>query len=801
MVRNKDKNQRRRHDPYKDGGRRFDEYVHDEFENPLEKAARERLAEKERKKNMRYSTLWLEIPLFIGFLSVIGMTITYHRQLHRTNECDMTYIYKPMIFVPLIVPGINAKKYKLIRYQEGRPDPSVFDIDIPVLFVPGSSGSGKQIRSLGTTIMNVTQLQMGSKFKSRFVFFACDFNEEFSFLSGATLMRQREFVVKSIETILQMYSETGVKKLVLIGHSFGGTILHSLPAHPRVDPKWMDLVITLGAPINGPPFMSDYYMELFYENTIKTWESRAKELTHVTLISYSGGIKDFMVPDHLARGPFKYTKDMQVIAGSRDGRVLFRPSWSMREVACDVDHNCLAWCNQLVNHISALVIRYGGEWKLPKEGAMKGSRQLVREFFQSRGRHEKLVHASQEPQLLFNASDYVHEDRRIVKMTKEQPNVVINVDVNEHDVVVNIRAKAGKCPPGVIGKHADLTFRSSENLTAYSSQQGDWMHMRMMPTFPETRRLKGVVRIGGTPDCEYEVEASRHFIGTLYRRLLDSTTLPFVVFYTLFLFAFLPVLRQNRLPSFFRELPPFYFQASLIMGLALLASMILSLRFFLERNSLTFALWIIGARLATFLISRPLQPLIGWISRVVERRSPKVRAGSRLILTILSLLMASNNLALGYAFVLLLLLFKVGPHSKNGLIFIIFSISILVSIGLAGNVRDGPAGVFQRRMDDSNPSGYMEAFYNIFYEYPHPLLFSFLITLFCFFLDLSQMMKIATDSSKEKFIGVFYCLLVISLTGVTNLESMAVVTAYYFVLFETLKEYKGLKAVDGTQIE
>lgn len=69
---------------------------------------------------------------------------------------------------------------------------SVLNIDIPVLFVPGSSGSAKQvtylpslchkftsssqIRSLATTLMNVTA-EMGMKFKSRFVFYACDFDE------------------------------------------------------------------------------------------------------------------------------------------------------------------------------------------------------------------------------------------------------------------------------------------------------------------------------------------------------------------------------------------------------------------------------------------------------------------------------------------------------------------------------------------------------------------------------------------------------------------------------------------------
>ncbi|KHJ89233.1 hypothetical protein OESDEN_10946 [Oesophagostomum dentatum] len=45
-----------------------------------------------------------------------------------------------------------------------------------------------------------------------------------------------------------MYSH----KIVLIGHSFGGTVLHALPAHPRYDIAKMGIVMTLASPISAP---------------------------------------------------------------------------------------------------------------------------------------------------------------------------------------------------------------------------------------------------------------------------------------------------------------------------------------------------------------------------------------------------------------------------------------------------------------------------------------------------------------------------------------------------------------------
>ncbi|VDP19308.1 unnamed protein product [Heligmosomoides polygyrus] len=71
---------------------------------------------------------------------------------------------------------------------------------------------------------------------------------ELSFLSGATVNRERDFVMKAISTVQAMYS----RKIVLIGHSFGGTIIHALPACPDFDISKLGLVIALAAPLVAP---------------------------------------------------------------------------------------------------------------------------------------------------------------------------------------------------------------------------------------------------------------------------------------------------------------------------------------------------------------------------------------------------------------------------------------------------------------------------------------------------------------------------------------------------------------------
>ena len=60
-----------------------------------------------------------------------------------------------------------------------------------------------------------------------------------------------------------------VPQIVLIGHSFGGTIVHSLPALAAFRPENVDVMIALAAPIAAPPVKADIFMEEYYVKSHK----------------------------------------------------------------------------------------------------------------------------------------------------------------------------------------------------------------------------------------------------------------------------------------------------------------------------------------------------------------------------------------------------------------------------------------------------------------------------------------------------------------------------------------------------
>ncbi|KAK6013689.1 PGAP1-like protein, partial [Ostertagia ostertagi] len=283
------------------------------------------------------------LPSVVVAVALAGTLFMVHVNLHKDNACHMTYMWRYISLVPFSVDGNDVRSYGLYRYMEGmliEKSMAISSSDIPVLFVPGSGGSAKQVRSVASIMMNKTEMTSAP---FRMHFYALDFNEELSFLGGAVVSRQRDFLIKALATIAKMYS----RKIVLIGHSFGGTVIHALPAVPGFDVSNLGLIITLAAPLTASPIVMDEAMVTFYESMEQSWLTRRDELRKVGLVSYSGGSKDFQVPDHLAAFP-----------GSH---VIHRPSWSIRGVDTAADHLCILWCNQLTRHSTRILYRYGLE--------------------------------------------------------------------------------------------------------------------------------------------------------------------------------------------------------------------------------------------------------------------------------------------------------------------------------------------------------------------------------------------------------------------------------------------------------
>lgn len=226
----------------------------------------------------------------------------------------------------------------MYAYAEGNNIDAARRMDfdgIPVLFIPGSGGSYKQARSLGSVLMRKAMGDHNIKF--HFDVFTVDLNEEYSALYGGVLEQQTEFVRQAIYRILDLYQGSTCQRpnnVVLVGHSMGGLIAKGLFNSPVFDPSVVRVIFTFATPHSRPVIVFDEYIYRYYRTTSKTWLSgRPNKLKHVTLISVGGGHKDYLVQ---ADSITSWEVDVYAV------------TTTIPTVWRSVDHLAILWCKELV---------------------------------------------------------------------------------------------------------------------------------------------------------------------------------------------------------------------------------------------------------------------------------------------------------------------------------------------------------------------------------------------------------------------------------------------------------------------
>ncbi|KAH7720813.1 GPI inositol-deacylase-like protein [Aphelenchoides avenae] len=218
-----------------------------------------------------------------------------HLKRETKNDCAMTFMWRMMNYMD--VGFRHGERYTLLLYGEGAYAYNFIHTQkvngIPVIFIPGNAGSGRQVRSLGSVLQNKTEL-LNTPF--HFDTFAVDFNEELSGFSSEYLDLQKDYLSHAIDYIWEMY-ETSPQGIVLVGHSMGGIVARSLLVDPKFNASRISLVLTFATPHSEPPYPLD-------KRIIELWSGLSASLPRAKdgpfspqVVSVSGGLKDELIDE------------------------------------------------------------------------------------------------------------------------------------------------------------------------------------------------------------------------------------------------------------------------------------------------------------------------------------------------------------------------------------------------------------------------------------------------------------------------------------------------------------------------
>ncbi|KER21366.1 hypothetical protein T265_10297 [Opisthorchis viverrini] len=215
--------------------------------------------------------------------------------------------------------------YKLYKYCSGR-------YGFPILFLPGTRGSHKTIRSLASS----QDYFMHGADQLPFDYFTIDHNEDVTALSGDAVERQSRFIKIVIDVILSMYRGTvePPQSVLLVGHSLGVISVLNLLSNPEFDQRKITT--------SSPPVL-EWILCTIKSDAIFSPLPRIprRHPLWFCCLSLAGH-----VPDVLGRIDFRFT-ELNVLSLSTS---------AVSYVWAPCDHLCILWCRQLVYALTSALL-------------------------------------------------------------------------------------------------------------------------------------------------------------------------------------------------------------------------------------------------------------------------------------------------------------------------------------------------------------------------------------------------------------------------------------------------------------
>ncbi|KAF7336221.1 GPI inositol-deacylase [Mycena venus] len=303
------------------------------------------------------------MQLVIGsfaLFSVAAVVYLYSASLDTTRAspqgCRMSYMYES--YVPQsdldVARTWLATRYSLWLYREVdehgiRWEHQHVAKGVPVLFIPGSGGSKRQVRSIASSaVMQYWDApsSVSPEFRLRsnlkpLDFFTMDFNEDLSGFHGPTLEAQTAYASRAIEYILSLYPRG--TSIIVMGHSMGGIVATSLLPSPNIS-----AVITMSTPHTLPPARFDARIDALYERNQLVL---ARDPTPI--LSLCGGATDMMIPSESCILPLPLGLRGR---GSPYRRTIFTSG--LEGAWTGVGHQVMVWCHQVRWRIARAALEF-----------------------------------------------------------------------------------------------------------------------------------------------------------------------------------------------------------------------------------------------------------------------------------------------------------------------------------------------------------------------------------------------------------------------------------------------------------
>ncbi|KAI8994516.1 PGAP1-like protein-domain-containing protein [Pilobolus umbonatus] len=291
------------------------------------------------------ATLWAMIDSFI--LHRLSEIMSPHQRREKQG-CAMSYS-RPT-YTRIQTNSLWNKKYVLYLFREDYIDTPKLS-GIPALFIPGQSGSHKQIRSLAAETAKYYQKHSTGQ-HTGIDFFTVDLNEELSALNGQTLRDQAYYMNDAIKDILSLYSSTPINpdSVLIIGHSMGGLIARTLFMLPNYQVNSVNTIITIATPHLQAPMLLDSNVYKIYNDITNYWTPEqfkaAGPLNNVTAVSIAGGSLDGIIHSDGV--------NIATLVPESHGFTVF--TTSIPNVWTGCDHMAILWCNQLLKVLAPCLL-------------------------------------------------------------------------------------------------------------------------------------------------------------------------------------------------------------------------------------------------------------------------------------------------------------------------------------------------------------------------------------------------------------------------------------------------------------